>query len=224
MVTPTRRPLYIFIDEGGNFDFSPKGSKYFTLTGVRLTRPFGFDPHLTELRFDILEEGLSLEYFHATEDRQYVRDRVLHVIGNGLRSIHVDCVVVEKRKTSPSMREDVRFYPEMMGYLLQYVFRGIHTDGVSEVIVITDRIPVSKKRNVVEKAVKTTLERMLPGGLPYRVIHHDSKSCSGLQVADYINWAIQRKWEREDARSYALVKHAIKTEFDIFQNGATYWY
>jgi len=23
--------LYMFIDEGGNFDFSPKGTKYFTL-------------------------------------------------------------------------------------------------------------------------------------------------------------------------------------------------
>ncbi len=32
--------LYIYLDEGGNFDFSANGTKYFTLTSVTTVRPF----------------------------------------------------------------------------------------------------------------------------------------------------------------------------------------
>ena len=34
------RYRYIFLDEGGNFDFSPKGTRFFTLTSVTKARPF----------------------------------------------------------------------------------------------------------------------------------------------------------------------------------------
>lgn len=33
------KTLYLFIDESGNFDFSPKGTKYFVLTALAT-----FDP------------------------------------------------------------------------------------------------------------------------------------------------------------------------------------
>lgn len=32
--------LYIFLDEGGNFDFSTGGTKYFTITALSKERPF----------------------------------------------------------------------------------------------------------------------------------------------------------------------------------------
>lgn len=56
-----------------------------------------------------------------------------------------------------------------------------------EVIIFTDRIPISKKRSAVEKAVKQTLTNMLPDGVSYRILHHDSKSNLDLQIADYFH-------------------------------------
>ncbi len=67
---------YIFLDEGGNLDFRTHGSKYFTVTGVLMRRPFALESASTELRFDMMEEGTELEEFHAAEDRQATRDRV----------------------------------------------------------------------------------------------------------------------------------------------------
>lgn len=32
--------LYIFVDEAGNLNFSPKGTKYFILTALSKFRPF----------------------------------------------------------------------------------------------------------------------------------------------------------------------------------------
>jgi hypothetical protein len=45
-----------------------------------------------------------------------------------------------------------------------------------------------------------------------------------LQVADYATWAIQRKWERNDPRSYDQVKHLLGSEFDAFEPGQPTYY
>jgi hypothetical protein len=77
---------------------------------------------------------------------------------------------------------------------------------------------------VGQKAVKETLTEMLPDQMKYRVLHHASKSSFGLQVADYCNWAIFRKWERGDTRSYDLIRSRVKSEFEIFRTGTRKYY
>lgn len=216
--------LYVFLDEGGNFDFSKNGSKFFTLTSVVKYRPFQIAPILDHLKYDLIETGLDLEYFHASEDRQLIRNQVFAAIQQFAETLRIDSLIVEKRKVGPALRDEQHFYPRMLGYLLSYLLG--HTDfrDVGEIIVITDNIPVRKKANAIEKAVKKTLSQMLPQGMQYRVLHHASKSSFGLQVADYCNWAIQRKWEREDCRSYDLIRERIASEFEIFAVGKRYYY
>lgn len=215
---------YIFLDEGGNLKFSDKGSEYFTLTGVLMRRPFKLEPTLHELRFDLIEKGVEIEEFHATEDRHATRDQVFTKIKENFSSLRADSIVVEKRKAHPKVREPERFYPEMLGYLLRWTIGKESLGDASEVIVVTDVLPLNNKRRAIEKAVKTTLKDMLPSGTKHRVMHHDSRSCYRLQVADYVNWAIQRRWERNDNRSYNTVKPIIKSEFQIFKRGTTTWY
>ena len=219
-----KQPVYIFLDESGNFDFSPSGSKYFTMTAVSFCRPFPIDEALTQLRFDLIESGTHLEYFHASEDRQLVRDRVFATIQTAIQSFRADSIIVEKCKTAPAVRQDHRFYPEMLAYLVRYVANGLDSSKWSEFIVITDRIPVNKKREAVEKAVKKTLAAMLPKNVRYRILHHDSKSCCGLQIADYFGWALFRAWEKDDRRSLEVVKSAFRSQFEIFRHGTTKWY
>jgi len=216
--------LYVFLDEAGDFNFSVTGTKFFTFTTITKTRPFPWDTPLISLKYDLIEVGLDIEYFHAAEDRQAVRDKVFTIIGNNLGNLRIDSLVIEKRKTGPALQVLEKFYPRMIGYLLRYVLDPKNLKDFSEVIVITDSIPVSRKREAVEKAVKQTLSKMLPTGTKYRVLHHASKSCVGLQIADYCNWAIFRKLERQDLRSYELIRSGIRSEFDIFRPGMKYYY
>ena len=216
--------LYVFLDEGGDFNFSATGTRFFTLTTITTTRPFPWDTPLLSLKFDLIEVGLDIEYFRASEDRQAVRDQVFEIIGNTLLTVRIDSLIIEKRKTGPSLQVLEKFYPRMIGYLLQYVLDPQNLGDITEVIVITDRIPVSKKQEAVEKAVKQKLSNMLPSGMRYSILHHASKSCVSLQIADYCNWAVFRKWEREDLRSYELIRSGIQSEFDIFQSGTRYYY
>ena len=75
-----KRVLYIFLDEGGNFDFSTGGTKYFTLTALSKERPFQAYMPLCELKYDLIELGTEIEFFHAAEDRQAVRNSVFDII------------------------------------------------------------------------------------------------------------------------------------------------
>ncbi len=224
---PVRRQprcLYIFLDEGGNLDFSRGGTKYFTLSSISLQRPFLLDPKLHNLKFDILECGLDLERFHAAEDRQAVRDLVFKVIQSHLTTFRLDTLIVEKVKTGPALQPVEFFYPRMLGYLLRHIIRQVSWQTLDEVIVITDTLPVAKKRDAIQKGIKQTLARMLPSGVKHRVLHHASQSSMGLQVADYCNWAIYRKWEKGDSRSYVLIQKALRSEYDIFEKGTTCYY
>ena len=91
-------------------------------------------------------------------------------------------------------------------------------------VVITDTIPVQKQRKAVEKAIKQTLARMLPAGVTYDLLHHPSCSNYGLQVADYCNWAVLRKWQRGKTFYYDKLRRRLFSESDIFRLGAVTWY
>lgn len=148
---------YLFLDEGGNFDFRPSGTRYFVMSSVAMRRPFAGHAPLDSLKHDLLEAGLDTEYFHCAEDNPRVRRRVFEIIAAHLADIRIDSLVVEKRKTGPALRVDQRFYPEMLGYLLRHAVPQVAQNGVEDVIVITDTIPIQKKRQAIEKTIKTAL-------------------------------------------------------------------
>jgi hypothetical protein len=219
-----QKTLYIFLDEGGNFDFSSKGTRFFTLSCVTIERPFAISTTLDAYRYDCIEYGLPQEFFHCTDDNTHVRRQVFERIGTHLPSLKIDALLINKRKTCPQLQEPKAFYPKMLGYLIRYVIDRYPRNSLNEIIVITDTIPINEKRKAVEKAIKLTLAEMLPADTPYRILHHSSRSHYGLQVADYCNWAILRKWERQDTEHYQTIKPAIRSEFDIFKNGFKEWY
>jgi hypothetical protein len=220
------RFLYIFLDEAGDLGCRPNSSPYFILGSLTVERPFGVYNAFTDLKYDLLEGGVALEYFHASEDSQAIRDKVFQIIQANLANCRIDSLIVEKRKTVSELQSEEKFYPKMLGYLLKYVLNRFTLSDYSNIIIMTDTIPIKRKRKAVEKAIKLTLASMLPPGTAHTIVHHASKSNFNLQVIDYCSWAIYRKWHSEgsDTRSYDLVKKAIKSEFNIFRTGKFYYY
>jgi hypothetical protein len=214
--------LYIFLDEGGNFDFSPTGTRYFTLTSMALYRPFSIREAWDDYRYELLEFGRDLEYFHCTEDNRFLRDRLFAVLNSHAAFYRIDSLIIEKAKVCPIQREDQRFYPEMLGFLLKHIFE--YTEDYDEVIIITDNLPHQKKRKAVEKGIKQTLKWMLPTSVKYQVLHHASRAHYCLQAADYCNWAIYRKWNSGDLHYYDQIKPAIRTELEILSEQSQRYY
>ena len=75
------KPLFVYVDESGNLDFTSSGTAHYVLAAVATTDPFYSASELQKLKYNYLDNGkANIEYFHASEDRQFVRDDVLSII------------------------------------------------------------------------------------------------------------------------------------------------
>ena len=96
------------------------------------------------------------------------------MIAAHLDNMRIHCVVIEKAKTAPTMQEPKRLYRWMLGYLLRAALSEELSTGAREVIVITDTIPVNKKREAVEKSIQRALAEKKQPKVTYRILHHQS--------------------------------------------------
>lgn len=214
--------VYVFADESGNFDFSLKqgASKYFLLGTLVLDPQAG--EALLRLRRDLAWAGVGLDStFHASEDEQAVRDAVFKMLqGTAFR---FDVTLLEKRKTRPDLQKDPERFYKLAWYLhFKYVCPRIVSKN-DELMVIAASLWTKRRRRALRAAVADVVGQS-SNCKAWKVAWWPSESDPCLQVADYCAWAVQRKHELGDERSYALIRDKIHTEFQVFETGGTYFY
>lgn len=214
---------YIYADEAGNFDFSRKrgATRYFILTTVAID-DHGIETELLELRRELAWSGIDLtRSFHATEDRQLVRDRVFDVLIR--RDFRVDATIMEKAKATPRIRAgDEVFYKYAWYYHMKYIAPKVSSKD-DDLMVIAASIGTSRKERDFRYSIEDVMEQTSPAHV-IRVNMWPAATDPCLQLADYCCWAIQRKWESGDARSYDLIRNKIVSEYDLFNRGRTLYY
>lgn len=213
--------VFLFFDESGNLDFSSSGTKYYMFGCLTTKNPAALTEPLSKLRYELLGDGVDIERFHASADRQKVRDRVFQVIAD-VGQFEFDAVIVEKSKVHPNLQAANHFYPRFATYLLQYVFKR-YSGANERIVIITDKLPVLRKQKAVEKLFKGYIRKHLRNR-PFSLLHHSSASYACLQASDYCMWAVYRKWQLGDRRSYDLVQAYIRSEFDILEQGDQHYY
>ncbi len=218
---PPPADLYVFADEAGNFDFSrgTSASRYFILCTVTSRQCTAGDA-LLELRHDLGWRGVHLDrVFHATEDPQHVRDEVFALLAN--QDFEIDATILEKPKAQPRLREDASLYK--MAWYLHFKYLAKSMSRSDRLFVGAASLGTKKARGAMHTAVDDVAKQLSPCR-SHRVAFWPAASDPCLQVADYCTWAIQRKWERNDARSYTLIEDKIRSEFDVWGRGRTLYY
>ncbi|MDP2300543.1 MAG: hypothetical protein Q8M55_07510 [Actinomycetota bacterium] len=152
-----------------------------------------------------------------------MRDEVFAAICTHLSDLEAYSIVIRKNRTNPSLREPHVLYRRTFEWLVRYACPRAARPG-DHVVAVTDHIPIDRNRAAFEKALKPYLKQHLQPGATYELFHHQSKSDLSLQVADYISWAIYRKWNAEDLRSYRLIEPCVRSEGDLFRHGDTEYY
>ncbi len=218
------RALYVFIDESGNLHFHPEGTKYFLITVLSTPNPSVIASPLLQLRYELLPNyacGQSVEeegYFHASEDRQNVRDQVFSLLAKTGDHLRIDAVVAQKNRTNPKLQQDeVQLYRVLGEAALKYVFGRTASHEYESVVLVFSSIFNRYKRGVLKQAFKSLIKQQTD--LPFALYFHGSKFDLCSQAADYFGWAIYRKWESNELRSYELIRHLLKSEFPIFEKG-----
>jgi|SRR5215831_17892176 len=216
---------FIFADEAGCFTFNRNHnvSRYFILCTIIMDEcPVATD--LFDLRRRLAWEGFELgDYFHASTDKQAVRDAVFKAIIQ--RPFSIQATIMEKCKAQPQVRESKpRFY--QYGYFYHFkhgASKQLAKD--SEALVTTACLGTRKERLAFSNAVNDVMNQT-SNAKRWKTDFMPCHADPCLQVADYCAWAIQRKWESDekDMRSYDLIKDRITYEFDLWSHGTTKYY
>lgn len=211
------------MDESGDFSFTPRGKRFYIFAVAWTFDPAPLAQSLLSLRLNLLKQGHDLPRFHATTDKQENRNAVTSLLSTFQNWWWVG-VVVEKSKVNPAIRDPHEFYPKFAAMPLRFILKGRLRDA-DRVIIYTDTIPLQSHVDSVKKTIKLSCRAVLPPTIPFHSYHHPSASNKWLQVADYCAWALARKWESSDPRTYDVLKHRLAmSELDVLHEGTTRYY
>lgn len=164
----------------------------------------------------VAKKQIDGEGFHCTTDKQAVRDEVFGVLKG--HNFAVDSTILEKRKALPRISQDEAVFYKYAWYyhakdLLPRRFKADDNVLISAAALDTKRGKAAF-RNAFNEVIQQTGKH-----LEHTTVFHLSKTDPCLQAADYCAWALQRKWEREDGRSYDLIAGKLSTEFNLWKYG-----
>ena len=199
--------IYLYIDEAGDFDFTEKGSKYYLLTCIMLSRPFRCADALNALRLDLLEDGKSVESFHASNDRKWLRDKVFSILQSHSEEFKICYAASEKQAVDSTSSTPGDIYCTLFDQLAHVIGSACRLESFSKVVAITDHLPTEVRKKQYEHRLRELLGSKAETA--FTLAHHHSMSDFNLQIADYCCWAIQRYLERGDKMSKEMLSGAI---------------
>ena len=204
--------IEIWGDEAGNLDFDQTGSRYFFVSTMSVTDA-GLTTDLLDLRRRLDRVGFLLpDGFHATDDRQHVRDRVFESLSS--RSLRVDVTFYRKDNVYDRIKADLDyFYKWAWFYHLRHVLPRAVEDGYEEIFIGIATLSVRKKRALHAQALNDVVRQCIHRPIRRHCAHWSAASHPCLQAADYYTWAVQRWIEGRDRRSYDLIKHQVRSLF-----------
>lgn len=214
---------FVFADEAGCFTFKKQrgASRYFLLCTLT-TEDCALSHELLNIRRDLVLAGdCERDKLHATSDLQPTRDSVFSCLSK--HNFRVDATLLEKAKSYPQTRtSDATFYQYAWYYHFKHVGPKL-LNGADKILITAASIGHKKTRAAFKQGINNTLQQTAPRN-KWEVSFIDSSKDPLLWAADYCAWAIQRKWEMQDDRSYNLIAEKILTEFDLWKSGNKFFY
>jgi hypothetical protein len=218
MTTPAK-PLYVFIDESGNFDFTGRGTDYFVMSAVMTDRPLESAGVMQALKYELMAEGIENPEFHAAENSLATRARASAAI-NGLTNIAVHSIYADKHLAHPSKHSDIDFYSLFAVALSKWLLKSIRPE-YDYIVIVFDVALTKRQQKAVLANVKPTLAAL---GRPYSVMFHAVKADLNGQIADYFAWSVFRHLESGDPLPLAAIGSITHERFNLFRTGHTrYW-
>lgn len=214
------RPIYVFMDESGNLDFSGKGTDHFVLSAFVTQDPLECGRALQELTYEFLSRGLESQIpFHAANNTAGTRKRVVSALCGRDHHCFVHSVVADKHLAHPSKHAPDVFYGLVGKAMASYLLQALPI-GFEPVVLMFDSALTGKLKGAFLKALKPQLNSL---GRPYRIIFRPVQHDVNGQIADYHAWATFRMLETGDREWFAQLPGS-HDEFDIFSRGHTrYW-
>ncbi len=226
---------WIFIDESGkpevysshgeNLVEKNQASKFLILAAVRTEDQLRIQQQVTEFRLSLLkDENLSkifssaytLDAFHAQTDYPEVKNKFYEYILN--LPIKIDVLVIEKLLCYDSLKQNPgKMYGVMSGQLIKNL---CHQYESTEIIFSRKDSKLKLRQELETEVERVRLDYLkshpnLIPNLKLSYFHNPHYSHAGLQIADYIAFAVYQVYERNNRQWYEIIKNKIGKIQDI---------
>jgi len=226
---------YIFIDESGKPEvYSAKGvnlvekgsaTKYLILASVRSVdqlliqqQIMGFKSSLLKDKnlISIFSPAYSLDTFHAQTDYPQVKEKFYNFINT--LDIKIDVMVVEKQKCyEPLKNKPGKMYGVMAGQLLKNI---CHQSEKTEIIFSRKDSKWRLRQELEYEVERIRLDYLashpkIESEFIINYQHNRHYTHGGLQVADYVAYAIFQVFEKGNREWHEIIKDKIGKIQDI---------
>jgi len=213
------RRCFVFVDESGDLGFGKSSSRHITVAAVIVEDGTRLERIPQKMRRRRLKKSLfrkpELKFHNSNPDlRKAVLKRIVAL--NEARIVSVTVDKTNAREGDRDHREDI--YTRASSELVREICRFVKVRD--ELTIVFDARPCNRDlgagfdRRIRLHAINGCRE---VGRIPpeVRIRRLDSLNSRGLQVADYVAGAIQRKHEIGDASYHAIIVPIIVVEKTI---------
>ncbi|MDP1629091.1 MAG: DUF3800 domain-containing protein [bacterium] len=226
---------YVFIDESGKPEvYSAKGvnlvekgqaTKFLVLAAVRVNDQLLIQQKVTDFKLQLLKDenlkkifssAYTLNSFHAQTDYPEVKEKFYAFI-NAL-DVKIDVLVVEKLKCFEQLKRNPgKMYGVMAGQLLKNI---CHQSDKTEIIFSRKDSKLKLRQELEFEVERVRLgylqnHQNLKAQFIISYQHSPHYTHSGLQIADYIAYAVFQVYENRNVKWYKIVKNKIGKIQDI---------
>ncbi len=203
--------LYIFLDESG--DLGKRGSKYFSIAVIYTETPKELERCIKRIRIRKLKRKMKeLPEIKANNSSDIIRRRVLKDLLK--TSCHIDIITVNKEKIYDYLFEKKeKLYNYIAGILMDEIL--IHQEDLE---IIVDR---KYNNTVLREEFDNYLSGKLRASKPavkIKITHLMSHENSGLQVADFVAWSVNRKFSLDDDSYFKIIERKITKIINLWEN------
>lgn len=176
------KALFVFIDESGNFDFSPTGTRHLVLSAVIFRKPIRSASRMLDLKYHRYASGFNTPGFHASEDRNNTRHQVFKVIASDKHLTSFTAILDKANYRESPLRPTDIYYS--FGLALAQHIRTLARG--KKVILVFDKALMARDEKALFASLKTQLASYESSYLIY--FQNVSKDLNA-QIVDYVAWA-----------------------------------
>ena len=226
-------PRWYFVDEAGDPSFYAAGKKLivgtegcsrtFSLGFIRTRDPQQIRAKLAEARLAIAQDSYlkgipslptSLIAFHAKDDCPEVR----HIVYQTLMKSEFYAQIVVARKIPDIFRDHFKDSQDLLyDRLVSRLFKNqLHRS--SQNTVVFARRGNKDRQHSLREAVQFATKEFTESGGAIEIAIETSQPMQEpvLQAADYVMWAIQRAYERQEMRYFEFIRERVELLSDIY--------
>jgi len=207
--------IYIFLDESGDLGFSQKSSRWFVLTVVLSENYREIEKNVKRIHRGLKKKYKKVKELHAYHADVVTKKRMLKLL-SATQGLQILCIILNKEKVYIDLQNQKNYlYNYTANILLDRLKNKKICKPDEKIMIYIDQRETNKflKKNF-EQYLRNNLLKWKKNEFEINIKPSHTEKC--LQAADFISWAIFRKYERSDYEFYEIIKDKIIEEKLLF--------